>query len=321
VGGESYNNDDYFSISTASFKPYRVPYSLINKKQKGVLGMPNRTLKETVRKSHKLNAVSDAAQALWFRLLTCVDDYGRFDAEPALVASTCYPLRLHASANRIESLIRELARAGLLVIYEHRGDRYLYLTNWDAGNIRAKKSKFPEPEGICAQTRSDGCDGLRTPPYADTDAHWTEADAGTETEPREAAPLLLQPPGGCGAELKEAKPPPAPPPASPDAYESIAEAYNRICVSLPKCMKLTKTRRDKLRARLAEHPGIDWWEGLFAKCQATPFCTGSNGHGWRASLDWLIENDGNALKVLEGKYDGGGPPRPSGREPTEKWRK
>jgi hypothetical protein len=125
--------------------------------------MPNRTLKETVRKSHKLNAISDSAQALWFRLLTCVDDYGRFDAEPTLVASACYPLRLHANASRFEKLVKELADIGLIVLYEHKSDKYLYLTNWDKGNIRAKNSKFPEPS--CMQMQADACNDTHMSPY------------------------------------------------------------------------------------------------------------------------------------------------------------
>jgi len=37
-------------------------------------------------------------------------------------------------------------------------------------------------------------------------------------------------------------------------------------------------------------------------CSATAFLRGEGGKGWRASFDWLIENDTHVAEVLEGKY-------------------
>ena len=42
----------------------------------------------------------------------------------------------------------------------------------------------------------------------------------------------------------------------------------------------------------------------------TPFCRGQNDRGWKMDFDFLIENDTNLTKVLEGKY---GPPDPAPR--------
>ena len=33
------------------------------------------------------------------------------------------------------------------------------------------------------------------------------------------------------------------------------------------------------------------------------FLTGNNDRKWKADIDWLISNDTNIIKVLEGKYD------------------
>jgi hypothetical protein len=43
---------------------------------------------------------------------------------------------------------------------------------------------------------------------------------------------------------------------------------------------------------------------LVLKAASTPFCLGSNDRGWRVTFDWLIENDKNISKLLEGNYDG-----------------
>lgn len=95
------------------------------------------------------------------------------------------------------------------------------------------------------------------------------------------------------------------PPDTPTLPAQIIEAYNAVCISLPR-QTLTNGRTEKLRARIKEHPDIEWWHSLFRRCQTTPFLTGKNDRGWTADFEWLIKNDSNALRVLEGKYDGNG---------------
>jgi hypothetical protein len=38
---------------------------------------------------------------------------------------------------------------------------------------------------------------------------------------------------------------------------------------------------------------------------ATPFLAGEGARGWRANFDWLIANDTNVRKVVEGVYERG----------------
>ncbi|MCI0532382.1 MAG: hypothetical protein L0Y74_10640, partial [candidate division Zixibacteria bacterium] len=79
-----------------------------------------------------------------------------------------------------------------------------------------------------------------------------------------------------------------------------------ICISLPKVMTLTAGRRGKIKRRLAEIPDLTVWETICRKVQANDFLTGKwdgGRPGWRASLDWLTNNDTNPVKVLEGTYD------------------
>ena len=42
-----------------------------------------------------------------------------------------------------------------------------------------------------------------------------------------------------------------------------------------------------------------------ARAAATPFLCGEGPTGWCANFDWLVANDTNYLKVLEGRYDAG----------------
>ena len=82
--------------------------------------------------------------------------------------------------------------------------------------------------------------------------------------------------------------------------EYIYNMYNEICVNLPKAGKLNDDRKKKIKARLKQLSN-DEFKNLFIKANNSSFLTGSSG--WKANLDWLIKNDKNYLKVLEGNYD------------------
>lgn len=84
---------------------------------------------------------------------------------------------------------------------------------------------------------------------------------------------------------------------------------------LPKCIKLTKARIIHAKQRLVEH-GLDWWLSVIKRIDASTFCHGGNDRGWLATFDWLIANEDNAVKVLEGKYDDRIKPHPAGLSRT-----
>lgn len=83
--------------------------------------------------------------------------------------------------------------------------------------------------------------------------------------------------------------------------DSIVNEYNSVCVSLPKVTKLTPKRKKKIHARLKTYDQ-DTIRHVFVRAEQSDFLTGKKG-GWRASFDWLMENDDNITKVLEGQYD------------------
>jgi hypothetical protein len=100
---------------------------------------------------------------------------------------------------------------------------------------------------------------------------------------------------------------------SPTPYGKIKEAYNKICVSLPRIQAMTDSRKEKVKVRWGELGTIERFEEVFIKAESTPFLKGNNDRNWKATFDWLMENDKNYLKVLEGAYDKGkndGPLKP-----------
>jgi hypothetical protein len=67
-------------------------------------------------------------------------------------------------------------------------------------------------------------------------------------------------------------------------------------------LSLSTNRRQKIKTRLKERPFKEWNE-VFRKINSSEFCCGDNDRGWSATFDWIIKNEENAIKVLEGKYD------------------
>lgn len=72
---------------------------------------------------------------------------------------------------------------------------------------------------------------------------------------------------------------------------------------LAQCQQMSKARTAHAKTRLTEHPDLAWWRSVIHRVNDSDFCKGQNDRTWLASFDWLIANDTNALKVLEGKYD------------------
>lgn len=99
-----------------------------------------------------------------------------------------------------------------------------------------------------------------------------------------------------------ATPEPACPEVRPEEY---ANAYNRERGPLPKVSEFTDSRRKKTRVRMTAGLTVDQFREVVVRCRGIPFLCGDNASGWRADYDWLMKNDTNIARVLEGKYEGG----------------
>lgn len=146
--------------------------------------MPNRTLKETITTSERLAAVSFEAESLFYRLLVCADDFGRFDARPIIVRSRAMPLR-DVCLSDVGQWTDELQAHGLIVVYEVEGKPYLQIQRWEQRK-RANKSKYPDPP-IVAPKKSKSCgenDGQLTAGRQTNDSHPSPEERGTRSEER-----------------------------------------------------------------------------------------------------------------------------------------
>jgi hypothetical protein len=79
-------------------------------------------------------------------------------------------------------------------------------------------------------------------------------------------------------------------------------------------VEMTEERRRKMLSRLKWKADRGFWRTVFEKVRDNPFLRGET-KGWKATLDWLIKNNTNPMKVYEGQYDDQKPRPPGGRPP------
>lgn len=89
----------------------------------------------------------------------------------------------------------------------------------------------------------------------------------------------------------------------------LSEIWEQERGPLPELRALTPERLARCRDRIAHARDrmkfiADFREAV-RRAAATPFLCGAGPAGWRANFDWIIANDTNYLKVLEGRYDAG----------------
>jgi hypothetical protein len=146
--------------------------------------MPTRYLKPGVRDSEAIDSLSPQAEILFYRLLVTVDDFGRFDARPAMIKAQCFPIKDSISISKCKDLLDELNNKGLIYIYEAGGKLNLMMCKWD--NVpRAKESKYPAPTDVCLHLHT-------FVNQVNTDAPLTVTKTKTETKTVEPPEGVLQ---------------------------------------------------------------------------------------------------------------------------------
>lgn len=292
--------------------------------------MANRILKDSIWDSDTLAALPDFIEDQFPRWLILADDWGCFCADADTIKGKVYPKRPSVTTKKVEEIRLEFYQAGILFCWVE-GDRiwgywtnfgeHNYTTSVDNDGIRQKnRRRTPEPpaELLDAYLKKYGKVEQKKIPRA---APWDDlGQDGTARDKKLKLELELDSQLDSKSKLETGVPigtlvagatdtPPEPPAITP---KSLFQAYNDNRNGLPEAREFTKERRSKAQARLNSHsrdPDKFLQDFVVAvqRAAATPFCRGDTGGTWKVDFDWLVKNDTNYLKVLEGKYDEGKP--------------
>lgn len=257
--------------------------------------MPNRILKNSICSSDTIDSLSWFQEVVFYRLLVNCDDYGRMDARPKLLKSMLFPLKDRLSSKDVEDAVQRLADVGCVRLYEVEGKPYLYLPTWGSHqNIRAKKSKYPEPEkeiptaSYCNSTNVN--ENIRNQMNTD--------ESKCPRNPIQSNPIQSEYESEYKSETAVR------PPSSSEKidYNFIFELFNRICKSYPKITAYSEARKKAIRERFKSGYTVDDFKTVFEKAENSDFLKGKNNRNWSANFDWLIKDE-NIAKVLDGNYD------------------
>src|ERR1035437_3196677 len=117
---------------------------------KGVEIMPQRFLRPGITNSERWNTVSFACQSFYIRILTHVDDYGRFDGRPAVLHGHCFSVwneqnpKQQINLQQVEQMLQQLAAGFLIDWYDQEGKKVVQLVQWQERIREGTRSKWPE---------------------------------------------------------------------------------------------------------------------------------------------------------------------------------
>lgn len=96
--------------------------------------------------SDKMKEVSIHVERFFVRLIMVADDHGCFYADPSRLRAHLFPLLLNEIREAdIARWITESEKAGLIVLYENDGRKYLQIVDFNQ-RLRQKKLKYPLPQ-------------------------------------------------------------------------------------------------------------------------------------------------------------------------------
>ena len=115
--------------------------------------MPNRVIKESIKRSPQIDSLTWFEEVVFYRLLVSADDYGCMDGRPILLKNELFPTKETVTKKSIEDAISNLTTAGLLYPYKVNGMPYLFFPTWEKHQrIRNKRRKYPPPPDVCNLT-------------------------------------------------------------------------------------------------------------------------------------------------------------------------
>jgi hypothetical protein len=109
--------------------------------------MPNRIIRDGILTSKPVNELSEGAELFYRRLMSVVDDFGRFHADLTILRTQVYPLKPDAyPETTVAAFLTECQRVELIRVYESGRTKVLEMLNFRQ-RTRAQVSKFPSSDG------------------------------------------------------------------------------------------------------------------------------------------------------------------------------
>jgi hypothetical protein len=268
--------------------------------------MPVRMLREGILTSERIDMLSPAGEVFYRRLMSVVDDFGRYSANPKLVRAACYPLKLDTvNDEHIAVWLEECVKASLVICYQVAGKQYLEVADFRQ-QVRSKQSKYPDPitdENNCYATAKQ----LFATEHLDGDGGVDGVEDGNSSADAEVVT------GDAGSPAKDRLP--------NCPHQELIDLYAKHLPELPYPRIWEGERQNAMRARWRwvltakqkngqpyatdEASAVAWFDRFFAYAAKSDFLSGRNGKWSGCDLGWLVKAE-NFAKVVQGNYENKG---------------
>ncbi|MEN6560889.1 MAG: hypothetical protein ABFD52_08960 [Acidobacteriota bacterium] len=248
-----------------------------------------------ISKSDKLASLKrDRSRVLYFMIYPHTDVAGRYSADPRDIKEDCCP-RLKYSVAQVEESLRDLNEAGLLILYEVEGQRYLEITRFEdfQTGIRADReaeSKIPAYSGPTPEHSG-------STPSLSLSLSSSLSLKNKGHSPAQIPPQVAEELTEIWKRVKKGESPPARP------VEIIAGIWNVFAkghkLSTIEKIEPGSAREKSLIARLCT-PDFDI-ENVLRAIHEQPFLCGDNDRGWLVTFDWILSPK-NLTKIMERAY-------------------
>lgn len=263
-------------------------------------------LREGILTSERVDTLSPSGEVFYRRLMSVVDDYGRFSANPKLVRAACYPLKLDTVFDEhIAEWLQECASANLVICYEVGGKQYLEVQDFRQ-QVRSKVSKYPNPLAVAKQLQTDD-EQVQESAHLDGDGGVDGDGDGNSSADAEVVIGDAESPAGNRI------------PNCP--HQELIELYAKHLPELPQPRIWEGERQNTMRARWRwvltakqksgqqyatdEASAVAWFDRFFAYVAKSDFLTGRSGKWTSCDLGWLMKAE-NFAKVVQGNYENKG---------------
>lgn len=120
--------------------------------------MGKRLLHENICTSDKIDLLSAEEERLYVRLLTHLDDYGNFPADPKMIRTTCFPLKKKWNNPTIKFWLDRIVKVELASYYEVEGQKYVHFTRFENfQTLKYRNARYPlHPDGRGGHTSMMG---------------------------------------------------------------------------------------------------------------------------------------------------------------------
>lgn len=240
-----------------------------------------RYLKPDFFKDEDIGALPFEVRLFFQGLWGLADKEGRLEDRPMRLKAEIFPYDDVDVSRCLSWLLKPKAGSGLPFIYRYavEGQRFIQIVTW---------SKHQKPHGTER--------GSEIPPYNPPNGKDNgngNGECNFGVPPLDNGEVTVKEPlKGNGTSRVDKSTPES---ISPESFLQHWNQYE----SLPTVRALSKERRSKIIARGKSEVIRDNWKEIVRKLSESPFHTGSNDRGWRATVDWLLKNDENCLKILE----------------------